>query len=208
MKKINFNIQSPIKFIIIFIILFVTTGLSYSASRLVVGPPLGSTNNSVPLWDGTGGFRIKNSSMIYSNDVLYLISLISPSIETSELTSQIMNIGEMVLTNKINSTNIVNQWVEVIPDTTNSTINLQSSHNFYYTITTSNYITFSNIESGVQGIIKIFTDGNPHQINWNSEYDNWSTNVLPFTIENKAWIQYTVDFGTDNTNINLNIIQK
>lgn len=43
------------------------------ASRLTVGPSSSiSTDSAVVLWDGTNGYRLKNSVMVYTNDTLYI----------------------------------------------------------------------------------------------------------------------------------------
>ena len=64
--------------------------------------------------------------------------------------------------------------------------------------------------AGAQGAIRVITDGNPWEFNFASDINNWSTNTYApvFVVTNEAWIAYQVDFGTDNTNINVGIIVK
>lgn len=98
-------------------------------------------------------------------------------------------------------------WTAVTADGTNSVINLEDGPNFIYTLSTSNYIIFSNLVVGARGSIKVLALGTPRQINFSSSYCYINSNTLPAVIQftNVAWIAYSVDVGTDATNVNLGI---
>jgi len=99
-------------------------------------------------------------------------------------------------------------WTQITPDGTNAVLDIRNAGpNFYYTLTTSNYITLSNLTAGASGTIKIFANGTPQQVNFSSSYDNYSTNTIApvFTVTNRAILAYSVDFGTDATNVNIGI---
>lgn len=42
------------------------------ATRLTVGPSTATTDSAIVLWNGTNGYRLKNSVMVYTNDTLYI----------------------------------------------------------------------------------------------------------------------------------------
>ena len=106
-------------------------------------------------------------------------------------------------------------WTQITPDGTNSVVNLTNAFagidkNFYYSLSTSNYIIFSNLVQGAQGTIWINAVGTPQQINFSASYDNFSTNEIApvFSITNRAIIAYKVGWGTDATNVMLGIKRK
>jgi hypothetical protein len=94
-------------------------------------------------------------------------------------------------------------WQAVTLDTTNAVVDLGQSENFHYTLSTSNFLTFSNLVSGAQGTVLIYSGGTPKQLNFSSEYLNVSTNELAPVIQftNWAWVAYQVTHGTDPTNL-------
>jgi hypothetical protein len=106
-------------------------------------------------------------------------------------------------------------WTQVSPDGTNAVINLSGSvagvdRNFYYSLSSSNYIIFSNIVAGAQGTIWINCAGTAREVNFSGSYDNFSTNEIApvFTITNRAIIAFKVGWGTDATNVMLGIKRK
>lgn len=157
--------------------------------------------NSLVLTNGIGLLVTNNGAGDYVN-----IGTNGNITASGTMTVDTLNVSSL------NVDQFVTGWDEVTPDGTNSTIDLASGNgpNYYMTLSTSNYITFSNITAGAQGAIKVFCNGTAREINWSSSYDNWSTNeVAPvFTVTNRAWIAYSVDFGTDATNVNLTVVRK
>lgn len=104
---------------------------------------------------------------------------------------------------------LTTKWTSVTPDDTNSVVDLLSGNNFYYTLSTSNYLIFSNITSGASGYIKVFSDGVGQEFNFSASYDNWTSNTYApvFVITNRAIIEYFTDFGSDATNVNLKVLE-
>jgi hypothetical protein len=106
-------------------------------------------------------------------------------------------------------------WTAVTLDGTNAVINLAGSipgvdRNFYYSLSTSNHITFSNLVQGAQGTIWINAAGTQRGVNFNSSYDNFSTNEIApvFFVTNRAIIDFKVGWGTDATNVMIEIKRK
>jgi hypothetical protein len=106
-------------------------------------------------------------------------------------------------------------WTAVTLDGTNAVINLTNSipgvdRNFYYSLSTSNHITFSNLVAGAQGTIWINAAGTARGVNFSGSYDNFSTNEAApvFMVTNRATIDFKVGWGTDATNVMLSIKRK
>ena len=104
-------------------------------------------------------------------------------------------------------------WTEVTPGGTNAIINLAGAvpgvdRNFYWSMSTSNYVIFSNLVVGAQGTIVISSFGATNKVSWANSYNNFSTNVLgplPYANTNQFLMAYKIGWGTDNTNVLLGI---
>jgi hypothetical protein len=141
-----------------------------------------------------------------------LLNLLLLSSLTCALSAQVINPPIYVaLPTGVNPTLAsLSNWQSVTPEGTNAVLDVTAAANFYYTITTSNYITFSNLVAGACGTVLIFTGGNVREVNFSSSYNNFSTNETApvFTVTNQAIIAYQVSFGTNPTNVLLAIKRK
>jgi hypothetical protein len=162
----------------------------------------GSIKTSAPL-DFNNAAGITNA--IYGEfDNLSVDDVSSTTINATTVNAPNWNAGVLSITNMIRP-----QWTEVTLDGTNAVINMTNSPNFYWSTTTSNYITFSNITEEAQGCILIYTPEG-EQINFTNRINNLSTNRYApvFQSTNQTWIAYSVTFGTDETNVTLGISVK
>lgn len=151
-------------------------------------------------WNGSTNVPTKNA--VYDK-----VELLATSASVTANTNLLhLNVGTFTVTNRFKTL-----WTEVTLDDTNAVLDLKLSPNFYWTTTTSNYLTFSNITAGAQGSILIYTpDEFGEQINFSSDINNLSTNRYApvFQSTNQTWIGYSVTFGTDLTNVTVGITVK
>lgn len=151
-------------------------------------------------WNGSTNVPTKNA--VYDK-----VELLATSASVTANTNLLhLNVGTLTVTNQFKTL-----WNNVTLDGTNAVLDLKLSPNFYWSTTTSNFLTFSNITAGAQGSILIYTpDSGGEQINFSSSINNLSTNRYApvFQSTNQTWIGYSVTFGTDLTNVTVGITVK
>ena len=134
-------------------------------------------------------------SLMTSNEVVAALALKANKIDTGTVTNDTI-VADVIL----------QPWSEVTPTDTNSVLDLTAANNFYYILTTSNYLSFDPIVAGASGYVKIFSDTVGQEINFPAEYNYIGSYTPVFTNTNWVVFRYFVDFGTDSTNVNLQLI--
>jgi hypothetical protein len=185
----------------------VTTGLIIPANSIALATDTTGNYVATIADSGASEITVANSGAENAAVTLALASGITRDTELTANTNLLhLNVGTLTVTNQFKTL-----WNNVTLDGTNAVLDLKLSPNFYWSTTTSNFLTFSNITAGAQGSILIYTpDSGGEEINFSSSINNLSTNRYApvFQSTNQTWIGYSVTFGTDLTNVTVGITVK
>lgn len=185
----------------------VTTGLIIPANSIALATTTTGNYVATIADSGASEVTVANSGAENAAVTLALAAGITRDTELTANTNLLhLNTGTLTATNQFKTL-----WKQITLDGTNAVLDLKLSPNFYWSTTTSNYLTFSNITAGAQGSILIYTpDSGGEQINFTNRVNNLSTNRYApvFQSTNQTWIGYSVTFGTDETNVTVGISVK